>query len=170
MLFCRTESRTVIQLRFRVAKGSVVKRLLIAPHVETNLDATVEFFDHVSRLVAVTEAAGYRVSRDVAAALWVRYSNSMGAGWMSIADVDDTQLVRCLLNSAAAVDELDEAPSPPSGYASWLDYVVENVDTLGPELARLFPDGNAPRPEVIRAALRNELDVLRQHARLVSAG
>lgn len=55
--------------------------------------------------------------------------------------------------------------SPPDGYASWLDYAVETLDTRSVQLLTMFDD---EKPQVgreaMRAAARQELFALKQAA------
>lgn len=65
------------------------------------------------------------------------------------------------------------SPAPPAGYATWLDYAVETMDTRSVELELLLADDDsgsqAPTRDEMRRAARAELDALRQQA-LLSAG
>lgn len=55
------------------------------------------------------------------------------------------------------------APTPPTGFQSWLDYAVATMDVRGARLERSFDEGDSPFPshDVIRAAAQEELDHLR---------
>ena len=56
-------------------------------------------------------------------------------------------------------------PAPPRGYASWLDYAVEGMDTRSAFLEMLVADGEvAPSREEMRTAVRHELLELRKRA------
>jgi len=68
---------------------------------------------------------------------------------------------------ASSVEEPENRPAPPEGYATWLDYAVDCVDTRSVELESLFENGpaeGAPTREAIRLAVKAELDELRQRA------
>ena len=59
----------------------------------------------------------------------------------------------------------DKLPAPPAGYSSWLDYAVECMDTRTAFLELCVTDGQeAPSRESMRAAVRHELQELRQRA------
>ncbi|WP_083518154.1 DUF2442 domain-containing protein [Dechloromonas denitrificans] len=58
-------------------------------------------------------------------------------------------------------------PKPPTGFASWLDYAVECVDTRSAELEHLFDDtGAVPSRAAMEQAVRKELTELRVLAAL----
>ncbi len=54
------------------------------------------------------------------------------------------------------------APPPPSGYATWLDFAVETFDTRGLWLDQLFQDGPEADRDAMREAARQELRLLRE--------
>ena len=56
--------------------------------------------------------------------------------------------------------ERNDAPPPPDGYASWLDFAVETFDTRGPWLELMFAGADADR-DAMREAARLELQQLR---------
>lgn len=61
----------------------------------------------------------------------------------------------------------EKLPAPPPGYPSWLDYAVECMDTRTAylELELCATDGQeAPSRDSMRAAVRHELQDLRQRA------
>ena len=52
---------------------------------------------------------------------------------------------------------------PPTGYASWLDYAVDTMDTGAIEIDYLFDDDStAPTREAMRGSARAELEALRR--------
>lgn len=52
---------------------------------------------------------------------------------------------------------------PPTGYASWLDYAVDTMDTGAIEIDYLFDDDStAPTREAMRDSARAELEALRR--------
>ena len=52
---------------------------------------------------------------------------------------------------------------PPTGYASWLDYAVDTIDTGAIEIDYLFDDDStAPTREAMRGSARAELEALRR--------
>jgi hypothetical protein len=55
-------------------------------------------------------------------------------------------------------------PSPPKGFASWLDFAVETFDTRGPWVEGLFSDDAPPDRDAMRETARTELAKLRQQA------
>lgn len=60
-----------------------------------------------------------------------------------------------------------ESPPPPQGYASWLDYAVDTMDTRSAELDCLINDSSAegaPQCEAMRQAVKAELEELRRRA------
>lgn len=59
---------------------------------------------------------------------------------------------------------ISKPPSPPTGYACWLDYAVESFDTRSAALHTMFDDGPAPDRDSMREAARAELRALRRAA------
>jgi hypothetical protein len=65
------------------------------------------------------------------------------------------------------VDTATSGPTPPQGYASWLDYAVQTMDTRSPCLDQLFvQEGPEVSREAMLEAVAQELTVLRQLAGL----
>ena len=65
----------------------------------------------------------------------------------------------------ATIDPVNTAPPPPAGYASWLDYAVENFDTRSVWVEQMFEESNRPDREAMRNAARDELRLLRIQTR-----
>lgn len=67
----------------------------------------------------------------------------------------------------------DQQAAPPAGYATWLDFAVETMDTRSLEIERLLADDDtgsrAPTRDEMRQTARADLNALRQQA-LLSAG
>jgi hypothetical protein len=130
-------------------------------------DPCVTYADDVQRLVQAAHKQGYEVSARVAAELWIRYSESRSASWLMMDGVTDENLLRGLLQEAVVVDTATSGPTPPQGYASWLDYAVQTMDTRSPYLEQFFVQD---APEVSREAMleaaAQELIRLRQLAGL----
>lgn len=57
---------------------------------------------------------------------------------------------------------MSEPLSPPTGYASWLDYAIATMDTRGLYLESIAGEGPVIQRHEMRAAARAELDALRR--------
>jgi hypothetical protein len=75
---------------------------------------------------------------------------------------NDAELVRILLQYATVIDGPDpNAPPPPDGYANWLDFAVNTMNTRMPQLEQIMQEG---APEHSRESMR--LAALAELARL----
>lgn len=66
--------------------------------------------------------------------------------------------------SAQTISERNAQVAPPAGYATWLDFAAETIDTRSLEIERLLDDGlGVPTPtrEAMRQAVKAELTALR---------
>lgn len=130
-------------------------------------DPVVSFPDDVARLVMVAKEAGYLVSPADAGEIWRRSSESVCATWLSPSTWRDVDILEEMTRYGVSVEAPDNRPRPPSGYASWLEYAVDTMDTRSAELERLFeedPDDGVSTREAMRQAVKAELDELRQRA------
>lgn len=60
--------------------------------------------------------------------------------------------------------------TPPTNYASWLDYAIATMDTRGAYLDRIFSEGDTqpPSQDDMRAAAQDELEHLKRKAAIRS--
>jgi len=123
-------------------------------------DPVKEFPQDVDRLVVVATNGGYAVSPQDAAELWRRHAGDVCASWFAVNGSDEDILAALLRHAEVRTDETDR-PEPPDGYATWLDYAVETMDTRSQEIERLFLDKPVSR-ESMREAVRTELEALRR--------
>lgn len=146
----------------------VMKTLIPAPYLsEEPYDPRKEFPEDVQQLVNAAHNLGYRLSPIHAAELWIRHSEDYCAGWLELGS-NDAELVRTLLQYATVFDGPDpSAPPPPDGYATWLDYAVDTMDTRMPQLEQTMQDGAPDHSrESMRQAVQAELATLRKLAGL----
>jgi len=59
--------------------------------------------------------------------------------------------------------DAENIPTPPEGYASWLDFAVDTMDTRAEEQERIWADAPVSR-QAMRDAVRAELAALRRKA------
>lgn len=80
----------------------------------------------------------------------------------------DAGLVDTLLKYVTVIDTPEPtAPPPPDGYATWLDYAVNTMDTRQPHLEQLLQlDAPEHSREAMRQAVQAELAYLRRLAGL----
>jgi hypothetical protein len=125
---------------------------------DAGFDARVEYAHDVEQLIRAALSHGYHLSHDDAVELWMRHSVAMCASWLTMDATSDVELVRAMREHSAVVDEPIPAIKPPGGYASWLDYAVESMDTRQPYLDHTR--------ETMRQAAQAELLYLRRLAAL----
>lgn len=142
-----------------------MKKLLLAPLPESVApDFTAKFPDDIARLVATAAKAGFEVSPDVAAQLWVRYSDGLCAAWLSMTDWNDETVLECLLKHAVIIDTPAGVPAVLAGYQTWLDYAVATLELPASEGDALTDEELAAARLAIRDAARTELSILRRLA------
>jgi hypothetical protein len=141
-----------------------VKHLIPSPYLSQDpFDPREQFPQDVQQLVTAAYNQGYQLSPIHATELWVRHSEDYCAGWLEVRGSKDEDLVRVLLQYATVVDGPGpSAPPPPDGYATWLDYAVDTMDTRSPQLDQMLQE-NAPEHsrESMRQAVQAELAQLR---------
>lgn len=145
-----------------------MKQLVPAPPpVEPAVAPVEEYPDDVARLVDVANAAGYRVTPCDAGEIWRLYSEGVCANWLSPASWSDAEILKAMTRYGVAIDRPANRPPPPEGYATWLDYAVDCMDTRSVELERLFEEGvgaGGPTRDEMDQAVRAELEELRRRA------
>jgi hypothetical protein len=144
-----------------------MKTLIPAPNLsEEPYDPRKEFPQDIQQLVNAAQHLGYQLSAIHATELWIRHSDDYCAGWLTMQGSTDEDLVRVMLQYATVIDDPDpSAPPPPDGYATWLDYAVDTMDTRQPQLERLLQEGATPHSrESMRQAVQAELAQLRRLA------
>ncbi len=121
-----------------------------------------EFPDDIARLVATAAKAGFEVSPEVAAQLWVRYADSQCATWLSMSEWSDEIVLACLLKYAVIIDASTGVPTVPAGYQTWLDCAVATMELPVSEADALTDEELAAARLAMRDAARAELSVLRR--------
>jgi hypothetical protein len=143
-----------------------MKALIPSPYLAEDLyDPRKEFPQDVQKLVTAAHNQGYWLSPVHAAELWIRHSEDSCASWLMLGS-NDAELVGILLRYAKVCDSPEtNAPPPPDGYATWLDYAVDTMDTRLPQLEQTMQEG-APEHsrESMRQAVQAELATLRKLA------
>lgn len=140
------------------------KRLIPRPLPRTpEFDPVTDFPADIKRLVMVASNAGYKLSPQDAAELWRRHAGAVCASWFAVTGRDKDILV-VLLKHAEILPEEADLPIPPDGYATWLDYAADTMDTRSEETGRLFLDKNVASRQSMRDAVRAELMALRRKA------
>ena len=129
---------------------------------EPDFDPVTEFPEDVARLVTVATNEGYQLSPQDAAELWRRHAGEVCASWFAVTGSSQEVLAKLLQHAEVLVVEVDR-PAPPDGYASWLDYAVDTMDTRSEEIGRLMLERPSSR-ESMRDAARAELLSLRRKA------
>lgn len=127
-----------------------------------DFDPLTDFPQDVERLVAAATNAGYKVTPQDAAELWRRHAGDACASWFAVAG-DDQDVVAALLKHAEVQLDAADMPTPPEGYASWLDFAVDTMDTRAEEQDRLFA-GTLVSRHAMRDAVHAELVALRRKA------
>lgn len=140
-----------------------MKRLIPAPvPVIPDFDPLADFPDDVERIVTAAANAGYKVTPCDAVELWRRHSGEVCASWFAVEGADQ-EIVMALLKHAEVQSVAADLPTPPEGYASWLDFAVDTMDTRTEEQQRIWA-GTAISRQAMRDAVRAELAVLRRKA------
>ena len=127
-----------------------------------DFDPVADYSEDVERLLAVATNAGYNLNPRDATELWRRHAGEVCASWFAV-DGDDQDILAALLKHADVQPDAANIPAPPDGYASWLDFAVDTMDTRAEELDRLFADAPISR-QSMRDAVRAELFALRREA------
>ena len=142
-----------------------MKRLVPKPLFSQDWDSAPDSPDDIARLVRAAAAAGFVLFAEDAVVLWRRHSEDVCAGWLTLEGEEDSALVQQLLKQAVVVEQPKNAPPPPQGYASWLDYAVATLDNNSIALQCLFDEQSGPptREDMLRAA-KWELSELRRLA------
>lgn len=127
-----------------------------------DFDPLTDYAEDVERLLAVATNAGYKLTPRDAAELWRQHAGDVCASWF-VVDGDDSDILAALLKHADVQADVADTLAPPDGYASWLDYAVDTMDTRAEEIDRLFTDKPISR-QSMRDAVRAELAALRRKA------
>lgn len=137
---------------------------LVAPSLTRtpDFDPVTDYPDDIERLVAAATNAGYKLAPRDAAELWRRHAGEVCASWFAVTG-DDAEILAVLLKHAEIQPDTADIPAPPAGYASWLDFAVDTMDTRSEEIDRLFADEPTSR-QSMRDAVRAELVALRRKA------
>lgn len=128
----------------------------------SDFDPIADFPEDIERLVTVATEAGYWLSPSHAAELWWRYSGDVCARWLSVGG-NDQDILKALLTHAEIERDVVDMPTPPEGYANWLDFAVDTMVIRAEELERLLTDTSVSR-QSMRDAVRAELLALRRRA------
>lgn len=140
-----------------------MKRIVPADLPSTpDFDPLSDFPEDVERLIAAAEKSGYTVSSLDATTLWRRHSGELCASWFDVSG-DDQDILAALLRHAEVIPDAKDRPAPPRGYACWLDFAVDAMDTRSEELDRLFAGESVSR-QSMRDAVQAELMELRRKA------
>jgi hypothetical protein len=146
-----------------------MKTLIPSPYLSQDpFDPREQFPQDVQQLVTAARHLGYQLSAIHATELWTRHSEEYCASWLMMDGSNDEDLVRVMLKIATVIDGPDPgSPPPPDGYATWLDYAVDTMDTRSPQLDQMLQE-NAPEHsrESMRRAVQAELASLRKLAGL----
>lgn len=127
-----------------------------------DFDPVTDYPEDVERLLAVATNAGYKLTPRDAAELWRRHADDVCASWF-VVDGEGPDILAALLKHADVQPDSADTPAPPEGYASWLDFAVDTMDTRAEEIDRLFADKPISR-QSMRDAVRAELAALRRKA------
>jgi len=140
-----------------------MKRLIPSSlRVTPDFDPLADFADDVERMVVAAANLGYLVTPRDAAELWRRHSGDVCASWFAV-DSADKDIVTALLKHAEVQPDTANLPTPPEGYATWLDFAVDTMDTRAEEQERIWA-GTPVSRQAMRDALRAELVALRRKA------
>lgn len=140
-----------------------MKRLIPAPlPVTPDFDPLADFPEDVERMVAAAANLSYLVTPRDAAELWRRHSGDVCASWFAV-DGADQDIVTALLKHAEVQPDAANLPTPPEGYATWLDFAVDTMDTRAEEQERIWA-GTPVSRQAMRDAVRAELVALRRKA------
>jgi len=146
-----------------------MKTLIPTPYLsEEPFDPREEYADDVALMVAAAHSMGYHLDPLHAAEMWIRHSEGYCAGWLSVG-TNKADTVRTLLQHATVIDGPEPGtPLPPKGYATWLDYAVDTMDTRTPYLDQYGQDEPTDHSrEAMHKAVQAELKQLRRLAGLV---
>ena len=113
-----------------------------------DLDPVTDCREDVARLIVVATNAGYEVSPQDAAELWRRHAGEMCASGFAVTGSDQDVLAVLLQHADVVADETNRL-APPDGYATWLDYAVDTMDTRSEEIERLSLDRPASRQALL---------------------
>lgn len=140
-----------------------MKRLIPTPlPVTPDFDPLADYPEDVERMVTAAANAGYQVTPRHAAELWRRHAGDLCASWFAVVGTDK-DIVTALLKHAEIQPDSEDTPTPPEGYASWLDFAVDTMDTRAEEQERLWASTPISR-QAMRDAVRAELVALRRKA------
>lgn len=126
-----------------------MRRLIPRPLPQDPLpDSAPADLDYIIRIAT---AAGYSLSHHDAETLWRRHcADTLCITW--ITPTSDAEILAALEQQGQEL----ELPDPPDGYASWLAYAVETMDTRSAEVERLFDDAE---PAVTREQMREAVQL-----------
>jgi hypothetical protein len=140
-----------------------MKRIIPAPlPVTPDFDPLADYPEDIDRIIAAATNLGYQVTPRDAAELWRRHCGDVCANWFAV-DGADHDIVMELLKHAEVQPDAADSPSPPEGYANWLDFAVDTMDTRAEEQERIFA-GTPLSRQAMRDAVHSELVVLRRKA------
>lgn len=137
------------------------------PPVAPVEDPVMTYPEDVARLVGVATVAGYRIYPYDAGEIWRLYSESMCASWLSPGGWSDTEIFEAMTRCGIAIDVPVSRPTPPKGYATWLDYAVDCMDTRSVEIESILDEDSGaagPSRDDMRQAVKAELEELRGRA------
>ena len=147
-----------------------MKHIIATPHkmMEDGFNPVPSFPEDVRRLIEAAKSLGYVLNSRNAEEIWERHSDDYCASWLVMDGASDADLVEILLKYAVVLDEPPLEVLPPQGFATWLDYAVDTMDTRQPQLNLLFEEGAAyVDREIMRSAVKAELAYLRKRSGLV---
>jgi len=130
--------------------------------VKSDFDPLADYPEDVERLVRAAANAGYKVTPHDAAELWRRHAGDVCASWFDVAGTDQ-DIVTALLKHAEVLSVAVDTPTPPEGYASWLDFAVDTMDIRAEDQQGLGTCSSISR-QAMRDAVRAELVALRRKA------
>jgi hypothetical protein len=123
-----------------------------------------EYAADIARMRNCLRVAGLDVSTDHVVQAWHKHSEMLRAGWLVLPEDDETLLA---ILQKHLPPQSDATLPPPSGYKTWLDYAVENLDTRDLHNSSIFDTSlwgrEVDRREFLDAA-RRELESLRAMA------
>lgn len=90
-------------------------------------------------MITAAANAGYLVTPRDAAEIWRRHAGEIYKSWIAVEGTDQ-DIVTALLKHAEVQPDAGDTPTPPEGYASWLDFAVDTMDTRTEEQERLWAD------------------------------
>lgn len=140
-----------------------MKRLIPAPlPVTPDFDPLADYPEDVERIVMAAANAGFKVTPRDAAELWRQHAGDVCASWFAVVGTDQ-DIVTALLKHAEVQPDAGDTPTPPEGYASWLDFAVDTMDTRTEEQEQLRAGAPVSRQAMLDA-VRAELVALRRKA------